>query len=465
MTSQSHSPPASDPADILAAGFGTTVATWLLIYLCQLPHAAVPDTVLLTLVMLLWVAGGALFVRFTGRSLGAAAVGGALVGVLNLLIAFSLIRGEDPLKFRVFAPALPFVLIALTTVTFLAGASVGRTLRRKTGNSVPGPHQARLALGLVAVAATVGLIAIGGVVTGYEAGLAVPDWPNTYGYNMFLYPREKMIGNIFFEHAHRLFGSLVGFTTLVQAIYLTRYEKRRSVRLLGWLAFVLVVGQGVLGALRVTGHFTMSASPEDKRPDIRLAILHGVTAQVFLSLLACLAAMQTRAWRDAAPASPHRTSRKSTDAVLSIVAVAAVLGQITLGALLRHVAWGLAMHITFAAIATVAVVALGTRLWLLYDHCPPLPRVGAALIAIVMFQLILGFGALLATQDTSPQYVPTAFDVLLTTAHQTTGALLLMTTALAAVLRARLAGAFAIGSPGMLAGGAAQGATVVGATE
>ena len=65
------------------------------------------------------------------------------------------------------------------------------------------------------------LISSGGLVTGFRAGMAVPDWPNTFGHNMFLFPFTKMTGGVFYEHAHRLLGSLVGLTALVLAILLS----------------------------------------------------------------------------------------------------------------------------------------------------------------------------------------------------------------------------------------------------
>ncbi|MBI3799408.1 MAG: hypothetical protein HY268_20880 [Deltaproteobacteria bacterium] len=77
------------------------------------------------------------------------------------------------------------------------------------------PRSHRLAL-LTAVA-TFPLLFVGGLVTSTGAGLAVPDWPTTFGYNMFLYPWSKMVGGIFYEHSHRLLGSAVGFLTILLA--------------------------------------------------------------------------------------------------------------------------------------------------------------------------------------------------------------------------------------------------------
>src|SRR5262249_56432210 len=77
-------------------------------------------------------------------------------------------------------------------------------------------------LGLVTLTATGVLIVLGGLVTNTGAGLAVPDWPSTFGHNMFLFPWSQMIGGILYEHSHRLVGALVGLLTLVLSAALWR---------------------------------------------------------------------------------------------------------------------------------------------------------------------------------------------------------------------------------------------------
>src|SRR5580698_5905669 len=99
--------------------------------------------------------------------------------------------------------------------------------------------------------ATLVLVGVGGLVTSHGVGMSVPDWPTTYGYNMFLFPVSKWVGGIFFEHTHRLMASLVGFLTAILAIWLWIKEPRRWMRWLGIAAFFGVVLQGVLGGLRV----------------------------------------------------------------------------------------------------------------------------------------------------------------------------------------------------------------------
>src|ERR1700712_3461638 len=91
------------------------------------------------------------------------------------------------------------------------------------------------------------LIGLGGLVTSHEAGMSVPDWPTTYGYNMFAFPLDKWVGGIFWEHSHRLLASVVGFLTTVLAIWLWAKDSRSWLHWLGIAAFLLVVLQGVLG--------------------------------------------------------------------------------------------------------------------------------------------------------------------------------------------------------------------------
>ena len=136
------------------------------------------------------------------------------------------------------------------------------------------PHR----LALVTAASTLMLIFVGGLVTNTGAGLAVPDWPTTFGYNMFLYPWSQMVGGVFYEHSHRLIGSIVGLLTMALALVLWLKESGRLARWLGAAAVGAVVIQGVLGGLRV---ILVSAGSE-------LALIHGLLAQAFFALTVTL---------------------------------------------------------------------------------------------------------------------------------------------------------------------------------
>jgi heme a synthase len=137
---------------------------------------------------------------------------------------------------------------------------------------------------VVAAASVSLLICSGGLVTSHEAGMAVPDWPNTFGYNMFLFPVSRWVGGVFFEHTHRLIASTVGLLTVILCIALFVIEDRRWVKTLGLIAVGAVVVQGILGGLRVTENNAV------------LGLFHGCLAQGFFALMATIALVTSRFW-------------------------------------------------------------------------------------------------------------------------------------------------------------------------
>src|SRR6187397_1258498 len=104
---------------------------------------------------------------------------------------------------------------------------------------------------LIVAASTAVLILAGGFVTSTGSGLSVPDWPNTYGWFMWSFPVDNMVGGILYEHSHRLIASTVGFLIVVLAVWLWRAEPRRWVRNLGYIALGAVITQGILGGITV----------------------------------------------------------------------------------------------------------------------------------------------------------------------------------------------------------------------
>lgn len=173
------------------------------------------------------------------------------------------------------------------------------------------------------------LLLSGGLVTSKGVGMTVPDWPNSYGYNMFLFPISRWVGGIFYEHVHRLIASGVGLMTIILAFALWRVEPRRWVRVLGYVAVGTVIVQGVLGGLRVT-------LIKDE-----LGIFHGMLAQAFISLLVVIAVATSRGvatglvrWRWHAPGLLR----------WSIVLTALVYLQLGIGATMRHEHAGLSIH-------------------------------------------------------------------------------------------------------------------------
>jgi cytochrome c oxidase assembly protein subunit 15 len=167
------------------------------------------------------------------------------------------------------------------------------------------------------------LICSGGMVTSKNVGLAVPDWPTTFGYNMFLFPFSKWVGGILFEHTHRLIASAVGFLTIILAIWLWCGESRRWVRNLGLIALAGVILQGILGGLRVT-------MLKDE-----IGIFHACVAQAFLALLVVIALVTTNFWRflNDIDISPKKFAPIR---FLEIAVTVAIYVQLALGATMRH---------------------------------------------------------------------------------------------------------------------------------
>ena len=178
--------------------------------------------------------------------------------------------------------------------------------------------------------ATLVLIGIGGLVTSKGVGMAVPDWPTTYGYNMFLVPFDQWLGKfgVFEEHFHRLMASFVGFLTIGLAIWLWAKEARKWVRLLGIGALVLVVMQGVLGGLRVT------------EINQNLGLIHGAVAQLFL-ILVCAIALVTSAWWQRVNVSDRAGFVPLKGILVAVICL--VFVQLLLGATMRHQHAGLAI--------------------------------------------------------------------------------------------------------------------------
>ncbi|MBV9618065.1 MAG: COX15/CtaA family protein, partial [Verrucomicrobia bacterium] len=153
------------------------------------------------------------------------------------------------------------------------------------------------------------------MVTSKGVGLAVPDWPTTFGYNMFLFPISKWVGGVFFEHTHRLVASTVGFLTIILAIWIWRVDSRKWMRVFGLVSLGAVVLQGVLGGLRVT-------MLKDE-----IGIFHACLAQAFLGLLVFIGIATSRTWEN-----PPRL----TSGWLPIVTTALIYVQLALGATMRH---------------------------------------------------------------------------------------------------------------------------------
>ncbi len=259
------------------------------------------------------------------------------------------------------------------------------------------------------------------MVTSKGVGLAVPDWPTTFGYNMFFFPVSKWIGGIFFEHTHRLIASAVGFLTIILTIWLWRSEPRKWVRSLGIIALCAVILQGVLGGLRVT-------MLKDE-----IGVFHACLAQAFLGLVVVIALATSKFWRTLADivVDPKKIITIKTIAFATTVAIYV---QLALGATMRHQhrdlaildfptangAWipgtsALALgkvnawrdarglsdvdafqiwlqmaHRFLALVIAVTVVALCLRVWRDVRHVAALRRLSIFWVALVICQITLG---------------------------------------------------------------------------
>ena len=211
-------------------------------------------------------------------------------------------------------------------------------------------------------AATAVLIYAGGLVTSTGSGLSVPDWPNTYGWFMFSFPLDKMVGGIWYEHSHRLIASVVGFLILVLAIWLWRAEPRTWVRRLGYTALIAVVTQGVLGGITVLWFL----------PD-PISIAHAGLAQLVFCLTLTITLVTSAGWRRGHPANDR------TLQTITAITVVATYVQILIGATMRHTGAGLAIPDFPLAFGHVMPPSWSAGIAIHYAH-----RVGAVVVSFLV---------------------------------------------------------------------------------
>jgi len=262
---------------------------------------------------------------------------------------------------------------------------------------------------------TLPLLYVGGSVTTYRVGLAVPDWPTTFGDNMFLYDFWNAPFGVRIEHAHRLYGAAVGLFTILLAAWFLVFERRRWMKGLGVLAVVAVIIQGVLGGTRVTEVSTF------------LAAVHGVLGQAFFGLMVALWVLTGRAWQDrSAPAVDVDHLRP-----LAVVLLALVSVQLLLGSWLRHYGtWpALAAHAVFGIAVFFHALVLFQRVERRRARLAPLVPSARVLAIASNLQILLGLASLfywIAFDDTSAPV--SLYQAVVRTAHQTMGALVLAAT-------------------------------------
>lgn len=279
------------------------------------------------------------------------------------------------------------------------------------------------------------LIWVGGLVTTHDAGMAVPDWPGTYGYNLFLYPISTWLYgpfDLFIEHGHRLLGSFVGLLTIALCFAAWRSETRP------WYCWacigllLAVICQGLLGGFRVV---------LDART---IAMLHGCGGPLVFAFASFLALAASSDWKNAERASLPRGLGR-----LAVTLVGAAIFQLILGAQLRHALPDLQpagfmslvhLHLTVAGILTCLILALAW--WVRrepYRSQRALRAPANALLLVLVLQLLLGFGTWIVNYafpwaDIHPSLARYAiqakgyWESLIVTAHQATGSLVIAMT-------------------------------------
>ncbi len=278
------------------------------------------------------------------------------------------------------------------------------------------------------------LVAFGGAITTLRAGMAIDGWwvldRGNGDHFLLAYPLEKWFANrgTFAEHTHRLVGVVVGLLSILYVV-VRSLERPRSARklMLAWAGLLAVCVQGAVGGFRVL------ENSQD------LAFLHGALAQLVFALLGANLVVSAAEW-DVAPASQQ--AEPSTLAPRRAwITAALVYSQTVLGAWLRHTGaeFALALHLVFAAVATLAVLGLARALRREGERAPILARRGRRLQWLLGVQLGLGLLTLVAIFVVSGGFTAevSALETLSATAHVLTGALLLQESVASAMWLAR----------------------------
>ena len=287
--------------------------------------------------------------------------------------------------------------------------------------------QWRYRYSILAVVASVALLSWGGLVTSIDAGLAVPDWPSSFGsYDPLATGFEDPTDPtarwwhylpILAEHGHRLLGALVGLLTLGLALWTWRADPRRWMRKLGFAALALVIVQGILGGLRVIW------------VSLDLAVVHALTAQLFFALLVALTLFTAPGWLRADSVA-QTSPQKRRLGVLAAATVVALYAQIILGALLRQLGagvdlWFAGIHITGAFVVLGLVLATFSHTRRHYSTQRLLNRSAWFMLGAVATQMMLGFSAFTVLLVETQQAQRSAIQVILNSSHLVVGALLL----------------------------------------
>ena len=409
--------------DILTFGFSTTVVMWVILYVSAIPPGVLPLWLAAIVLAGVLFAGGFRLARLSGRTWRGGAQLGLLVAGLNMLILLSMLGGKEPGD---------VVISSLWWIGgFLASAvglcALGAAVGSRSARAEPAQINWTIRFALLTALTTLLMIIAGGIVTGLEAGMAIEGWLRSDGYLMVLYPLTMMQRDVgsFAEHAHRLWGLLVGLTTIVLAIQVWRVDRRKWLRWLVIGAVLAVIIQGTLGGTSVTENSTL------------LRVFHGVFAQAFFALLIVIAMATSKTWLSSEQPCVAKTAK--TDRTISALLVGAILVQLTLGTWFRHIQPlpdippGLRMgllhgHSFVGSLLVLALVLFcGVRAWGLYANQRAIKRVGKGMIHTVGLQIVLGITSfiIVPAEVRAQGEVITTLEVAVTTAHQAVGAILL----------------------------------------
>lgn len=437
-------------APAITIGFGAAVIMWVIAWVLHMPGVSVPNQVAIPLLMLplfllalIWLPGVA-----PQRRMKAGALSGLIAGLVNLLILGSFITqqpestAEMGEKANTLAPNAFVVIVGSIAVSIVVTLIAALIVRAKQTPSID--HRRWLSRFAWVTALTyIPLIAVGGVVTSTDSGLAVPDAVTSYGAISVLFPLKLMAEpRIFFEHSHRLLGTLAGLTTIVLMVRVLLAEDRKLPKLLAVLLFLGVSVQGYLGIIRVADQST------------GFAIVHGIFAQLVLSLALVIAMVLSPKWINAQPSEAvSPLARKAR--TLTLIAFVALLIQLVFGALTRHLhsSHALMSHLGFSFIVVALVLIAGAmciRAGKQDGSGRAIRPLGIIMHGIVTWQFALGFAALaLVWSDTTPE-LPTSSELpnaapidpipaLVATLHHVSGALLLASVSCALAWSIRLA--------------------------
>lgn len=459
---------------VLVGGFFAAFCLWTAWFVTHLPLLNLDQQIALPILLVVW----ALALGFAGFSVGArdgwkvgmgSGVVSALAGLLFLgsKLTEKSVAAHDAMQAATLKPNAGLIMLGFVALGAVLGAVAGGVAGKVRGahDASRTPWMQRFAM--VAVLCASPLLFIGGLVTSTQSGMAVPDWPNSYGTNMFFYPlgnrmamdknvteqpaewkkllsneqiaqAEKLEGEekarfiaqtaqtkIYYEHTHRLFGTLVGLVTLILWLWSMLTPTLRGVRIFTTIVFATVLAQGILGGIRV-----LQGSVEVAADNRWYSMMHGILGQAtFATICACAMYLspRVRTWNPLTQVEGSRLMR-----ALATAALHTTLLQLIFGALYRHTRSGHALitHIAFAFIVALLVAFVGFKAMAFGrkhgDVKGTLPAMmhglGWALAIVVGVQFTLGWVAFLVGGGAEATTVAQA---LTRTAHQANGAAML----------------------------------------